>query len=109
MYKLAIAAATATVFAFLPMSAQAGGWGGKSSWSSKSHYGGLLNVSPSIDLGNIAALNGLGILNGSPILSGNSILSGNNTGIGVLGTGTGLLHSIVKTQKDGKRGRRHRR
>lgn len=54
---------------------------------------GLVNVSPSVNLGNVGVANG--VLAGSIIGSGNSILSGNNTGIGVLGTGTGLVRNVV--------------
>lgn len=84
----------------------AGGWGG--GYKAPANYGntghnsqsaGIVNVSPSVNLGNVGV--GNGILAGSIIGSGNSILSGNSTGIGVLGTGTGLLNNVIG--KVGKR------
>lgn len=76
----------------------AGGWGGgykaPSNYNGHNNYSsGLVNVSPTVKLGNIGV--GNGILAGSAIGSGNSILSGNNTGLGILGTGTGLLNNVV--------------
>ena len=91
--------------------AHAGGWGGSKSITSFSSTkvsannnmssGGLLNVSPSIKLGNVNVLSG--ILNNSPILSGNSTLSGNNTGLGILGSGTGLLNNVTGNLTKGRR------
>lgn len=70
-----------------PVAAQAGGWGSNGNASQSS---GLVNVSPSIGLGNVNVLNGVSVLNGSGVLSGNAvgILNGNKTGIanGVLGS-----------------------
>ncbi len=63
----------------------AGGWGSGSSYSS-----GLINVSPSVNLGDVNALNG--IRNNSAIASGNNVLSGNVTGI--LNQSTGILSGI---------------
>ena len=76
----------------------ASGWGGgghkaPTNYGHNNQSSGLVNVSPTVKLGNIGVANG--VLGGSVIGSGNSILSGNNTGIGVLGTGTGLLNNIV--------------
>lgn len=80
MKKLAIALAV-TVVSFSSMSAYAGGWG-------KSNSGSLINISPKVDLGDIAALND--VLNGAvigngntvgDILSDNGILNGNVLGI----------------------------
>lgn len=79
----------------------AGGWGGGykgpvnygNTGHSNQSAGGLINVSPNVNLGNVGV--GNGILAGSIIGSGNSILSGNSTGIGVLGTGTGLLNNVI--------------
>lgn len=92
--------AAAVALSFVATPVLANGWGG--SHKAPTNYGhsghnsqsaGLVNVSPSVQLGNIGVANG--VLGNSAILSGNGILSGNNTGIGVLGTGTGLLNNIV--------------
>jgi hypothetical protein len=90
-------------------SAQAGGWGGYNGYNSHNTYAsqkghnsnssGLVNVSPSVNTGNISVLSG--ILNQSPILSGNSILSGNNAGLGILGSGTGLLNNVLGSHNRG--------
>ena len=83
--------------------AQAGGWGGHNGHTNASS--GLVNVSPTINTGNITGISN--VLNWSPILSGNSILSGNNAGIGVLGTGTGLLNTVIGSpNRSGGRKRR---
>ena len=77
VFVLAISATS-----LMSAAAHAGGWGGSS--------GGLLNISPTVDVGNIAALND--IANGNVIGSGNvvtGIIGGN--GVGILGSGTGLL------------------
>ena len=105
MRNLVAFATVATALSFSAVTAQAGGWG-SSGWgnngNSNTSAGGLVNVSPSIQTGNIGVLNGIKILNGSPIasgnvvsgiLSGNGVLSGNNTGVGVLGLGSGLLNN----------------
>jgi hypothetical protein len=88
--------ATAAAFALSPVAAHAGGWG-KSS-------GSFLNLSPSVDVGNVGVLNGSAILSGNNILSGNAvgILNGslnniangtlNNIGIGILGGGGKKRH-----------------
>lgn len=83
---------------FVASPALAGGWGG--GYGSPGNYNshnnnskGLVNVSPTVKLGNIGV--GNGILAGSAIGSGNGILAGNNTGLGILGTGTGLLNNVV--------------
>ncbi|MBZ9741697.1 MULTISPECIES: hypothetical protein [unclassified Mesorhizobium] len=79
---------TAAMVSFSTVGAYAGGWGGGSS-------GSLINVSPSIGLGQVNALNG--VLNGNNILSGNvvqGILNGNKTNVlsGVLsGIGVNVL------------------
>lgn len=107
MRKFAILLAAASGLAMIPATAQANGWGGGFN-AQPNHSSGLVNVSPSVRTGNISVLGG-GILNNSPILSGNSVLSGNNTGIGVLGTGTGLLNNVLSGGKGSDRGRSHRR
>ena len=101
--KKSILFAAAAALSMVATPVLAGGWGGGSggykaptNYSYNSHNNnssGLLNVSPTVKLGNIGV--GNGILAGSAIGSGNSILSGNNTGIGILGTGTGLLNNVV--------------
>ncbi|RJG44594.1 hypothetical protein [Mesorhizobium sp. DCY119] len=88
--KTIIYALTATVVSFSAVSAHAGGWG--SNTGNFSQSSGLINVSPSIGLGNIGL--GVNLLNGSPILSGNNILSGNSTGI-LNGNSTGILTGIL--------------
>lgn len=70
---------TAIVVSMSTAVSYAGGWGGGGSNS-------LVNVSPSVDLGNVTALNG--ILNGNNV---SDILSGNQTGIG---NGVGILGGI---------------
>lgn len=80
----------ASVFAIVSMCAipaHAGGWG-KSSGSQQVSSG-LLNVSPSVQLGNVGLLNGLNILGGSSILSGNTlsgIVKGNGNNVGTANT-----------------------
>lgn len=92
--------AAAAALPFIASPALAGGWGGGSGgYGVPSSYnghnnnsaGGLVNVSPTVNLGNI----GNGILAGSAIASGNGILSGSGLGLGVLGSGTGLLNNVV--------------
>lgn len=73
------------------VAAHAGGWGSSSNYTHVGHNqtstGGLINVAPSIGVGNIGVLNG--ILNNSAILSGNNVANGNlsGNGVGILGTG----------------------
>ena len=83
MKKFALMLAAAAV-SLSTVTAEAGGWGNKKSKS-------LINVSPSIDLGQVVV--GNGILNGNNVLSGNivsGILSGNRTGL-LSGIGVGIL------------------
>lgn len=108
MFKSATFAMLAAALSFAAVPAHAGGWGGKNSYNSyntsahNNYSSGLLNVSPSVKVGDVSVLSG--ILNNSPILSGNSILSGNNTGVGILGTGTGLLNNVIgNVSKKGRR------
>ncbi|HEY4193350.1 MAG TPA: hypothetical protein VGM46_11955 [Mesorhizobium sp.] len=97
MNKFAIVLSIAAV-SFYTVSAQAGGFGGKTKivGGNSGVSSGLINVSPSIGLGNVTALNN--ILSGNGILSGNvvsGILNGNKTnavtgilsGIGLTGIG----------------------
>lgn len=78
---------TAIVVSMSTVASYAGGWGGGSN--------SLINVSPSVDLGDVTALNG--ILNGNAILNGNNVsdvLNGNQTGVGngiLSGIGVGIL------------------
>lgn len=110
MIKSATFAVVAVSLSLATAQAHAGGWGGSKTVKSYTNHtvsahnnysSGLLNVSPSVKLGDVNVLSG--ILNNSPILSGNSILSGNNTGVGILGTGTGLLNNVI-----GNRGKSRR-
>jgi hypothetical protein len=91
MNKFAFVVAVAAV-SFYSVGAQAGGFGGKTKiiGGNSGVSSGLINVSPSIGLGNVTALNN--ILSGNGILSGNvvsGILNGNKTGNGIL-SGIGL-------------------
>jgi hypothetical protein len=102
MKKYAFALAVAVV-SFSAVGAQAGGFGrhgGNTGISS-----GLINVSPSIGLGDITALNN--------VLSGNAILSGNNVS-GILNGNTtnilsGILGSVTNAVSQGNRSYRLRR
>ncbi len=93
-------ALTAVAVSFSAVGAQAGGFGkgGHSGYSS-----GLINVSPSIGIGDVSVLNGIG--NGNAILSGNvvsGVLNGNDTGVlnGVLsGIGINTLNKSYKLKK----------
>ncbi|MEQ1938652.1 hypothetical protein ABMA46_10390 [Mesorhizobium sp. CN5-321] len=91
MKKFALALAIAAV-SFSAAGAQAGGFGRHGGNVGAS--GGLINVSPSIGLGNIGVLNG--VLSGNAILSGNNvsgILNGNTTNVlsGILGSVTNVV------------------
>lgn len=121
MKKSSIAFVAVAAFGIMAGSAQAGGWG-HSSYSYRSSTGGnygvssgLVNVSPSVGLGDVNVLNGLSALNGSSVLSG--ILSGNRTsaGNGILGggilngSGVGILGGGNRTSISHSRGGRHHR
>lgn len=100
-FTLTLAAALVSCSA---IAAQAGGWG-KSSYAHVGHNqtstGGLVNVSPSIGLGDV------NVLNGSAILSGNNvsgILNGNKTGNGIL-SGIGVGGNGILNSKSYKLGR----
>jgi hypothetical protein len=91
MNKFAFVLAVAAV-SFYTVGAEAGGFGGKTKiiGGNSGVSSGLINVSPSIGLGNVTALNN--ILSGNGILSGNvvsGILNGNKTNVG-----TGILSGI---------------
>ncbi|MEO3385531.1 hypothetical protein [Mesorhizobium sp. CAU 1741] len=82
MKKFAALLALATAVSFTTVSAQADGWG---KGGHRQSSGGLLNVSPSIQTGNLKLLSGIGVLNNSSILSGNvlsGIVKGNNNNVG---------------------------
>jgi hypothetical protein len=90
--KKFVFAIAAVAFSLSAVSAQANGWGKGTSNGSVSS--GLINISPSIQTGNLKLLSGTSILNGVGILNGNNvsgILNGNKTGIvsGVL-SGIGI-------------------
>lgn len=87
---------------FCSVGANAGGFGGSTKvvGGNSGVSSGLINISPSIGLGNVTALNN--ILSGNALLSGNvvsGILNGNKTsgvsgvlsGIGLTGIGGNLL------------------
>lgn len=91
MNKFAFVAAVAAV-SFYTAGAEAGGFGGKTKivGGNSGVSSGLINVSPSIGLGNVTALNN--VLSGNRILSGNvvsGILNGNKTNVG-----NGILNGI---------------
>lgn len=99
MKKIALFAVVAAAVSSVAIPANAGGWGRTS--TTQASQGGLLNVSPSIQLGDLGVANGLSILGGASILSGN-VLSGivkganNNVGQGNVagrqnGVGNGLI------------------
>lgn len=89
MNKSIAIVASAIIVSMAAVPAHAGSLGGKRVTNTNVSSGGLINVSPSIQGVNVLSGTGNGVLNGS------SVLSGNNTGIGVLGTGTGLLKSVT--------------
>jgi len=100
MKTFAIASAAFLALSVTAGTASAGGWKHNGYSSQKNS---LINVSPTVDLGNV--LSGIGVLNNSAVASGNvvsGILSGNNTGVGagVLGGVSNLLGN------KSKRGRR---
>ena len=95
MNKFAFVAAVAAV-SFYTVGAEAGGFGGKTKiiGGNSGVSSGLINVSPSIGLGNVTALNNIlsgnvvsGILNGNKTNVGNGILGA----VGISGLGSALL------------------
>ncbi len=104
-------ALTVAICSFSAAGAYAGGFGhkGGDTYRSGGNTGvssGLINVSPSIGLGDITALNN--VLSNNAILSGNAvsgILSGNNTNVlsGILGS----VGNAVSQGNSYKLGRRH--
>src|SRR5690606_30521028 len=115
MNKFAFVVAVAAV-SFYSVGAQAGGFGGKTKiiGGNSGVSSGLINISPSIGLGNVTALNN--ILSGNAILSGNvvsGILSGNrtNVGNGILGTVglSGIGSALVGNNTSYKLNSKHRR
>lgn len=83
MKKFAAFASLAAVLSFAALPAEAGGWG--RSGASQQSSGGLVNISPSVQTGNLNLLSGIGVLNNSSILSGNvlsGIVKGNNNNVG---------------------------
>jgi hypothetical protein len=88
MNKITVVLAAAAV-SFWTFGAQAGGWGSGGNHGLSS---GLINVSPSVGLGDVSVLNGIG--NSNTILSGNvvsGILNGNKTNVGNI---SGVLNGI---------------
>jgi hypothetical protein len=79
---------TAAAVSFSTLGAEAGGWGKHRSGGNTAFSSGLINISPSIGLGDVTALNN--------VLSGNAILSGNETNVGILsGIGvSGILNGV---------------
>lgn len=95
MKKYAFALAVAVV-SFSTVGAYAGGFGrhGGNHGGNTGVSSGLINISPSIGLGDVTALNN--ILSGNAILSGNNvsgILNGNTTNVlsGILGSVTNVV------------------
>jgi hypothetical protein len=106
-------ALTVAVCSFSAAGAYAGGFGHKGStnmFRSGGNTGvssGLINISPSIGLGDVTALNN--VLSGNAILSGNTvsgILNGNNTNVlsGILGT---VGNAVSQGNHSYKLGRRY--
>ncbi|MBI1619134.1 hypothetical protein [Aquamicrobium zhengzhouense] len=94
MLKYIAFAAVSTCLTFSALPAMAGGWG--KSGASQSSYGGFVNISPSVQTGNLALLSGIGVLNNSNILSGNVIsglVKGNNNNVGH-GNTTGSQNAV---------------
>lgn len=89
MKKMIVSIAAAAVVTMSVGAAQANGWGSRGGQQTY-HSGGLVNVSPSVNLGSLNALNNVGILNGNAILSGNR--TNTSIGNGILsGIGVGIL------------------
>ena len=83
MKKFTAFASLAALLSLSAVPAEAGGWGRSTGHQQSS--GGLLNISPSVQTGNLNLLSGIGILNNSSILSGNvlsGIVKGNNNNVG---------------------------
>lgn len=98
-------ALTVAVCSFSTVGAYAGGFGHRGGSTGMSS--GLINISPSIGLGDITALNN--VLSGNAILSGNvvsGILNGNNTNVlsGILGT---VGNAVSQGNRSYKLRRRH--
>lgn len=73
MKKIAVFVAVAAAISSAAVPAHAGGWGRTS--TTQASQGGLINLSPSIQLGDLGIANGLNILGGASLLS-NNVLSG---------------------------------
>jgi len=103
MKGMIITLVTVAAMSLPPATAQAGGWGSKGNQTGSS--GGLINISPNVNLGSLKALNNIGVLNGNNILSGNKTSIGN----GILsGVGIGILSGNNSGNRSGDRGnRRH--
>lgn len=94
---------TAAAVSFSTVGADAGGWGKTRTGGNTGVSSGLINISPSIGLGDITALN--------DVLNGNAILSGNKTNVGILsGIGvSGILSGIGLNVLGGNSYKLHRR
>ena len=109
MKKIATLATVAATLSFLAVPAQANGWGKGGHLQSSS---GLVNVSPSVQTGNLNLLSGIGVLNNSSILSGNVLSgivkgSGNNVGHGNVSGGTfGNSQKTLNNQSFNRSGKR---
>lgn len=73
MKKIAVFAVVTAAISTAAIQAHAGGWGRTS--TTQASQGGLINLSPSIQLGDLGIANGLNILGGASLLS-NNVLSG---------------------------------
>jgi hypothetical protein len=104
MNKFAFVLSVAAV-SFYTVSADAGGFGKKNSTigGNTGVSSGLINVSPSIGLGNVNVLND--VLSGnvvSGILSGNNVATGILNGVGVTGIGSNLIGNNTSYKLNGK-------
>lgn len=83
MKKFAAFASLAALLSLSALPAEAGGWGRSTGHQQSS--GGIVNISPSVQTGNLNLLSGIGILSNSSILSGNvlsGIVNGNHNNVG---------------------------
>ena len=104
MKTMIITLVTATAVSMSAGAAHA--WGKKgNSQTTTASSGGLVNIAPSVGLGNVSVLNGLSVLNGAAILSGNTT----NVGNGILsGIGVGILSGNNKNNGNSSGGKKRR-
>ena len=116
MKKIVLACAAVAV-SFSTVAAEAGGWGGSSIGNSfrsngNGYSSGLLNISPTVGLGDVNLLGGSAILSGnrvSGILNGNTtgVVSGVLSGIGNVLSGVGVGNLLGSGNAGGSKHRHH--